>query len=732
MNKKFFLIVLLPVLLLGLNLFASDISYDLARDVAHHKAISAFGNAISLGSGIPYYDIEDNLMGYEFGISLVGKFPDDSQIFAMVREKRFILNELRTQGGFQDAAELKKGLAGIGKFCNIFVSANSADFPVPEYGEGLPHYYLQFDEAKEYARDYVEGEPSLVCMYYLTPYLKWYKFSANGEEVYVRLHGSRCKEPDDIHSISLERCPDAEVLEARHLQLWKRIKEGDFSALDGNRAGYIDSVPEYDWSYGCTPTASAMIFGYWDERGYDRLLNYYWNHLDPCNGVGLVFNMPNVQQELAIAMNTDTIEPGCGGTSIGSIAGGHVIVANNYNGYSFSAQTSPQGYIGNDFVWSWITNEINGGRPFNWSLNYYWYDPWGIFIHHSTTVYGYTDDKYVILFTTWMYGEAYWYYYTYHSGTYSKDWVITAVPGGGNAHKVTLVTPDGGELWQAGSVDTIKWTTNGGSIDHLKIEFTRDGGNNNWQTLASNAPNTGSYAWNIQPDTMKTYRAKIRLSGYNSSNTLLGADGSARDFTIQPAFTCTVTVTSPNGGEVWSVGEVHPITWSTSGTSPHHVMIYYSADGGTQWNTIVTYPNTGSFNWTVPDDTTDIGLVRIKGLSQTNELLGEDISDDFFTISAVGIAEEPADNLQKPFSVSVSPLPMESYLRFTIYGNSSSAVTLDIIDVSGRIVRHIEGEGSIVIWNGEDSYGNEVKSGLYFYKVSAGNKEVSGKIVKIQ
>ncbi|MCK4585616.1 T9SS type A sorting domain-containing protein [candidate division WOR-3 bacterium] len=730
MSKKSTLILILTILLIGLNLFAADISYNLARDVAYYKAVSVFGNLISLGFGIPYYDIEDNLMGYEFGISLVGKFPDDSQIFAMVREKRLILNELKSRGGFQDVAELKKELAGIGKFGSIFVSANSADFPVPEYGEGLPHYYLQFDEAKEYAWDYVEGEPSLVCMYYLTPYLKWYKFSANGEEVYVRLHGSRCKEPDDIHSIGLEKCPDAEVLEAKHRQLWKKLKKGDFSVCDGSRAGYIDSVPEFDWCYGCSPTASAMVMAYWDERGYDRLLDWYWNHVDPC-GSGLIMNTPNVQQELAVTMGTDTIptSPGCGGTNLYAIAGGHVTCANSYNGYSFSASTSAQGNVGNDFVWSWITGEIDAGRPFNWSLNYYWFQ--NQFIHHSTTVYGYTDDKYCILYNTWMWGEQHWYYYTYHGGVYSKDWVITAVPGGGNSHKVTIVTPDGGEIWQAGSIDTIKWTTDGGSIDHLKIDFTKNGGND-WQTLTTNAPNTGSYTWNIQPDTLKTYRAKIRLFGYNSGNSLLGADGSEKDFTIQPAFSCTVTVTSPNGGEVWGVGEVHPITWTTSGTNPHHVMIYYSADGGLQWNTIITYPNTGSFNWTVPDDTTSTALVMVKALTQTNELIGEDISDNPFSIVAAGVEEEASVTIPKPFSVFVSPVPMTDFVRFTINKNSSSKVYLYIVDITGRIVRTQEVDDYLVTWDGKDNFGKRVRSGLYIYKIHSGEDRATGKIIKIR
>jgi len=231
---------------------------------------------------------------------------------------------------------------------------------------------------------------------------------------------------------------------------------------------------------------------------------------------------------------------------------------------------------------------------------------------------------------------------------------------------------------------------------------------------------------------LKTYRAKIRLSGYNSVNTLLGADGSAKDFTIQPAFSCTVTVTSPNGGEVWGVGEVHPITWTTSGTNPHHVMIYYSADGGLQWNTIVTYPNTGSFNWTVPDDTTSTALVMVKALTQTNELIGEDISDDFFTISATGIEEKPSEKDVVPFSVSVSPLPMASYVSFTICGNSPSFISIDIIDVSGRVVRHIEERGPFITWDGKDNLGKVVRSGLYIYKIKAGRESSTGKIIKIR
>jgi len=405
MKQRGFAVLLVMLLLVSSSLLAADISYDLSRDVAYHKTVFVYGEHATIGQGIPYYDLNDNLMGYEFGIALYGEIPDEGAVLEMVREKTAFMNECRWQNDISIIIELDKERAGIGKYGNIFVSVNSSDYPIPEYGEGLPQYFLKYDDAKEYAWSYLENEPILMRMYYLTPYLKWYKFVANGKEIFVRMHGSRCTEPEDIFSFNYERGADADILEARHNQLWESIKGGDFSILDGERAGYIDSVPEFTWSYGCSPTASAMLLGYWDEHGYDRLLDWYWNHLDPCTQ-NLIWNMPNVQQELAIAMDTDTnpSSPGCGGTSIYDIAPGHTYVANVLHGYSFSASMSPRGTVSNDFLWSsWITPEINAGRPINWSILYYWFQ--GQFINHSVECHGYTDDKYCIIFNTWGCGD---------------------------------------------------------------------------------------------------------------------------------------------------------------------------------------------------------------------------------------------------------------------------------------------------------------------------------------
>ncbi len=731
MTQRCATVLVVMLLVLGSYLLASDVPYEFARDVALHKATHIYGTNVSIGQGIPYYDLNDELMGYEFGISFSKPFPDGEAILHMLREKQDRIYEMRWLCSADDLVAMKKERAGIGRYATIFVSASSADVPIPAYGEGLPQYYQRYDEAREYAWDHLGEEPILKRMYYLTPFLRWYKFAAGGNEVLVRMHGARCAEPDEFTQFVPESCPDTDILEKRHEALWQRLRQGDYSVLNGGRAGYIDSVPEYDWSYGCSPTASSMVFGYWDERGYDRLIDWYWNHLDPCTGQ-LVWNMPNVQQELAIAMNTDTnpSSPGCGGTSLYNIASGQNYVSNALHGYSFSSGMSPQGTVGNDFLWSsYITPQIDVGRPFNWTVIYYWFQ--GDFINHSVECHGYTDDKYCVIFTTWMWGEQEWYYYTYHNGQYCWPYVYTCAPGGSEPHKVTIETPDGGEIWYAGSTDTIRWNTDGGSVDHLAIEFTRNGGND-WQSLSSNAPNTGWFAWYIQPDTMKTYRAKIRLRGYSSGNQLLGADCSQSDFTIMPAMACTVTVTAPNGGEVWGVGESHDITWSTNGESPHHMTLYYSSDGGTQWNSIITYPNTGSFSWTVPDDTTSNAFVKVKALTQSNELIGEDISDGAFSIVAAGIEEQAPTLPVKPFSVTVTPLPMTDHVQLIIHGKRSESASVVIMDAAGRVIQHFESGSETITWNGNDRFGNRVRSGLYFYRVCAGSDIESGKIVKIR
>lgn len=99
---------------------------------------------------------------------------------------------------------------------------------------------------------------------------------------------------------------------------------------------------------------------------------------------------------------------------------------------------------------------------------------------------------------------------------------------------------------------------------------------------------------------------------------------------IYMAILSAVMVTSPNGGEVWDPGTSHNITWISTGV-PGNVRIQYSKDNGASFSTIVaSTPNTGAFNWTIPNTPSAQCLVKV-GEAATGS--PSDVSDGAFTIS---------------------------------------------------------------------------------------------------
>lgn len=68
-----------------------------------------------------------------------------------------------------------------------------------------------------------------------------------------------------------------------------------------------------------------------------------------------------------------------------------------------------------------------------------------------------------------------------------------------------------------------------------------------------------------------------------------------------------------------------------------------------------------------------------------------------------------------------NPFNPETTIRYRLA--ESVQVRLDIYDVTGQLVRsQVAGEHR-ALWNGRDNGGNEVSSGIYFYRLKAGDFE---------
>ena len=188
---------------------------------------------------------------------------------------------------------------------------------------------------------------------------------------------------------------------------------------------------------------------------------------------------------------------------------------------------------------------------------------------------------------------------------------------------ITVTSPNGGEIWQMGSSHNITWTSTG-IVESVKIECSLDNGYG-WRVVAVSTPNDGIYRWRV-PDN-PSENCLIRISDTDDSEPL---DISDNVFAIVTDQVSSITVTSPNGGEVLTAGLLHNITWESTGPVST-VEIEYSTNNGTSWASIVTSANYGSYTWTVPDNPSNSCLIRI---SETD---GEpspanDVSDAVFFI----------------------------------------------------------------------------------------------------
>ena len=93
---------------------------------------------------------------------------------------------------------------------------------------------------------------------------------------------------------------------------------------------------------------------------------------------------------------------------------------------------------------------------------------------------------------------------------------------------ITIIQPNGGEVWPAGSVRQIKWDRNLKRTDHLMIQYSRDGGAT-WFRIARDIPAfTVGYWWQVDNFPTSQGRVKILLQ-----ENLSITDESDANFTVQ-------------------------------------------------------------------------------------------------------------------------------------------------------------------------------------------------------
>lgn len=360
----FFCIVGLSFVILSLIFFASPIlakegqvPLELAKRAAASFGEDIFEKAI-IGPSEIYYGLDNEPAVYVFPFSLKATtFPDNQQILNEVAEGEKTFNKGKA---LRDENLIKAGkqrMVGEGEYGMIMVSARYEVGPIIEYYKGLPLHYVAREKAKEVAETELGTKEVTLNRYiFYTPFDIWFEFVSSERVIYVSPFTFQAFREEEIFSvpplkISKEQSEKTE-------REWVRIERGEklYPTLTRFR---IPGVPDFDWSYGCSPSAAADILGYWQANGFPLLIDYYFWRWDLIEGEWDY--IPNVQQQLAIAMHTDSTT---GSTSISSICPGIEAVCNSPdwgNDYVFVCQDSGDS-------WPKLIRAINAYRPVHWGL----------------------------------------------------------------------------------------------------------------------------------------------------------------------------------------------------------------------------------------------------------------------------------------------------------------------------------------------------------------------------
>lgn len=225
---------------------------------------------------------------------------------------------------------------------------------------------------------------------------------------------------------------------------------------------------------------------------------------------------------------------------------------------------------------------------------------------------------------------------TTHTSVVSAYSNALAVNIGSGSVSVTVTSPNGGEVWQAGSTHTITWNGNGTSsnMTYYKIALSTDGGVT-WpaaQTANDLTPNgiynpsARSFTWTLSTS-LNTSQARIRVRAFDATSNVLNFDVSDSNFTISPV--ASLPNLTPYRPSAWSDAiVVSPVYGSTYYTSPLYAtnylyLVWAMANLGNQSVNSTFYINlyVDGYYW-AGWSTTSLGANTWTGISQSPYGLG--------------------------------------------------------------------------------------------------------------
>jgi hypothetical protein len=302
---------------------------------------------------------------------------------------------------------------------------------------------------------------------------------------------------------------------------------------------------------------------------------------------------------------------------------------------------------------------------------------------------------------------------------------------------VTVTSPNGGEVLNSGSTFPVTWTASDNIGVTQSAIFHSSNGGGSYNLVATLGGNPGTYNWTVPntPSTQNLIRVDVADAAGNTAS-----DASNAVFTIQAApgpyvwvqnidlalvvrgphtnARATVFVRNQNGQPVANA----QVQSHWSGLSSDSDVFTTNASGVGTCNSDKVRNANGCWNYTI-DNVVLAGFTFRSDISQLTDVIctGAAKNDGAPVITSLGVSETSVGRTGSG-STFMLALPEERHVDFAIYNVSGQRVKTLIDDIVSAGSRSVD-------WNGTNAAGEAVPSGVYFYRVVAGNEAVSNKIV---
>ncbi|NCC72690.1 MAG: T9SS type A sorting domain-containing protein [Sphingobacteriia bacterium] len=495
------------------------IPLETVKAIADRNAQALWGEVYP-AEPIPYYGFDDEIIAWRFNYSIGKPFPSKVELQNQIK-------------GFENEKDSYNQWGGD-DFGRILIGARDNLPVLLEYSRCLSAEYALGNKLARLTSEAFGGKDATAGkIFYLNHFNTWHQVISKNESKYV------CTSPtggiinDEAFAV---KKTDAELFikPGDFKELWNTYQNGYVAPTDGNKyIDYHECMPFYDWSYGCSPTAAAMLFAWYDYRSlyvsskYPYFVGWHFQRWDDPEEE-TDYNVCNLQLELALAMATDTLT---GSTDSYNIDNGMNYVANEQRNYNFDCINR---YT---FLWTRLTEDIDAGKPLMVSIP-----------GHSTTGVGYNESTNMAIT-----------HYTHDPpdhlvwvSRWNIDMITRVSAGGQKGSAIQLTRPTGdpryncngdGEVFSAGDYAEITWLSDPVPGSWVDLFYSTNGGYN-FGPIVLDTENDGVYNWLIPADISSTScRVMAYLRTPEMEPYIAGADGSWGNFIINSGGTVAIMVT---------------------------------------------------------------------------------------------------------------------------------------------------------------------------------------------